>query len=1055
MAAFLLSGTRRGPDNPPMIRRLFLASLMAVLLGLISTLRPAVAQEALTVNDKTLSTYISDQRQLVATDGPMASLLGMREKEAVVVKAAGAGPRHYWSVFSFKNSSDKPLNFVMSFQPQNFSGAGLLKPTMTVQDVLSVANLHDGSALNVIDAGALQYTYVAVAPDAVTSVGVETDGPAIRAILWRAADFGSANAGPLFLTGLMQGMAVLSLVGLFGLYTFNPQRVTLAGVLFGCSLLLFVEGDLGLFGMPLAGGRISADTLRAGTETLMAGSLMLCVISFHGALIRRRGAFLAFGGAILAAGLANLAYSLVEPMNASAAARVVFVAAVIAGGLLSTQMRRRKGRLGFAWLFWPVLTLWTALAIYIAGWGNAILNGHLWMAAATLLLLLVLALVLIRHVTDSRRNETPALFRTELRSLALAAGQHIMFEWMPARGRLHVGHELPRRLNLDPAAWDGDARRHFHAVLHPFDLASYQSLAERSDFKPGEAVSIELRMRGQDGVYHWFELQARAVRGANQGATRLIGTLTDIDRLKSATEQLATDSVQDAITGLPNKALFMDRLERVLGQLGGLPFRVIMLDIDRFKALNEGLGQEAGDKILKTVADRISGLLEPDESLARLNGGQFVLHCTESLARGDFASFLAGLEETVAAPIKHGSQEVVISASTGVSDSGSHGMAAQDLLDQSMVAMLEARKEGGARTVFYRADLTDDRAKLFSLESDLRRALARNEIEIHYQPIVDLLTLQVRGFEALARWRHGTLGLLPPADFMDIAETSGLMAEITQFMLAGAARQLGIWHRVHVRGQPFFVSVNVSASQIIDPQFVARVQQVLEREQPEPGSLKIEITETVIMRQPERSAKVLRQLRSLGLGLACDDFGTGFSSLASLRDLPFDMLKIDRSFIAGGDFEERNAKIIGSITALAAGLGMGVVAEGIETQAQIDALAALGCTLGQGYLLGMPENAEAATLLLSRPVLSVVPPVEEAEPEIEEPVVEEEEPISVLAMPSDVPAAPEVEAVTEAEVLPPVIEVKDELEAVVQPEPETPKPVRKRKPRKKKVEQTA
>ena len=1038
-----------------MIRRFLFILLVVALSGL----SPLLAQEArIMVSDQMVSSDISDKRQLVVSGAPEVSLLGLTETAPVTLKAVGKGPKHFWSSFSLKNTTDKALNFVLSFQPQGFSGAGLLRPEMTVEQVLNAANLRDGSAIRLVDGGAWQYAYVAVAPGDVTNVAVESNGPAISATLWRAGDFGSASAGPLFLTGFMQGMAILGLVGLLGLYTFKPGQATLAGVLFGCSLLLFIEGDVGLFERVLLRGWVSAALIRAFVETLMTATLMLCVVTFRGPLITKRFAYAGVTGGIVALGLANLAYAVIEPLNAAAIARVLFVACVALGVLLGASSRHVTHRLGFDWLFWLALTAWTGFAAFIAGWGVAVVNGHLWLAAATLVLLFVVVLVLIRFVADQRRTESPGLIRAEMRSLAMAAGQHILWEWLPDRGGyLRVGPELPRRLNLDPKDWEGNARDLFHTVLHPFDFAAYQSLAERPDFKPGEAIAMELRVRGQDGAYHWYELQARSIRGAHHMAQRCIGTLTDIDRLKSAA--VAMDSVQDAITGLPNRALFMDRMERVLAQMGGLPFRAVMLDVDRFKALNEGLGQEAGDMILKTVAGRISALLEPDESAARLNGGQFALHCTESLARGDFAVFLSKLEEEVAAPIKLGAQEVVISASIGVSDQGVHGVAAQDLMDQANVAMLEARKEGGARTIFYHFNMTDDRAKLFSLESDLRRALARNEIEIHYQPIIDLLTLQVRGFEALARWRHGELGLLSPADFMDIAETSGLMPEITQFMLQGAARQLGIWTRVHMRGRPFFVSVNVSASQLVDPQFSIRVQSVLAREQPEPGSLKIEITETVIMRQPERSAQVLRQLRALGVGLACDDFGTGFSSLASLRDLPFDTLKIDRSFIAGGDFEERNAKIISSITALADSLHMMVVAEGIETQEQIDALAGLGCTLGQGYLLGMPENAEAATARLSGHVPTVVAGEPELEPELpleEPPVAEEDEPVSVLAMPNDVPPAPEVVPGLEPEELPSIFEqteeaVQKEAEPAVQPEAEKPKPIRKRKPRKKKA----
>lgn len=1048
------------PDSAAMIRRSIYSVVFGVILALLGHVCAQAQDAGIQVNERTVSLAISDKRQVVQSDTSLTSLMGLGEKGPISVKAVGDGSRHFWSLFSIKNTGSEPLNFVMTFQPQNFAGAGLLRPELTVQEVLSAVSLRDGDTMRLTDGGGWQYTYVAVAPNDTTNIAVETDGPAISATLWRASYFGSVHVGPLFLTGLMQGMAILALMALLGLYTFKPTRVTLAGVLFGVSLLLFIEGDLGLFALPVLEGGLNAALVRAWVETLVAATAMICVVTFHSPLAARRFVYAAMLSGIVAAGLANMVYAGIEPLNASAIARVVFLACVALGVVLGFTSRHVKHRIGFDWLFWLALVVWTGLAALLAATGRSVPNGQMWLAGATLMLLFVVTLVLIRFVADLRRGESPALLRTELRSVALAAGQHILWEWQPETGLLSVGPELPRRLNLDPQEWEEDGRGNFHAALHPVDLGAYQNLAERVDFKPGESASLELRLHGQDGIYHWYRLQARSIRGAQNATVRVIGTLTDIDRLKNAADHLTLDTAQDQITGLPNRTLFLDQLDRLLAQAGAPPFRLVMLDIDRFKELNEGLGQEAGNTILKTVAHRITDLLGAEESVARLNGGQFVLQFTESPARGTLPDFLHALEEAVALPIEFGEQEVVISISTGISSFSAAGLASQDLMDQAGVAMLEARKGGGARVVFYDTAMTDDRAKLFSLESDLRRALARHEIEIYYQPVVDLLTLRVRGFEALARWRHPELGLLSPSEFMDIAETSGLMTEITKFMMLGAARQLGIWKRVHMRGEPFWVSVNVSASQLVDPQFVSRVQSVLLRELPEPGSFKIEITETVIMRQPERSAQVLRQLRAMGVGLACDDFGSGFSSLASLRDLPFDTLKIDRSFISAGNFEERNSRIIGSITALAAGLNMAVVAEGIETQEQIDALAELGCTLGQGYLLGMPEDADAATARLAIQNMGIMAAgalepepedVSEMEPDAEPLAeVEEDAPISVLAMPSEVPPAPEAVDESTREALPFVFaNMKDEVAAPVE---KAPKAVKKRKPRKIKLE---
>jgi EAL domain-containing protein (putative c-di-GMP-specific phosphodiesterase class I) len=280
--------------------------------------------------------------------------------------------------------------------------------------------------------------------------------------------------------------------------------------------------------------------------------------------------------------------------------------------------------------------------------------------------------------------------------------------------------------------------------------------------------------------------------------------------------------------------------------------------------------------------------------------------------------------------------------------------------------------------VEFDASMKDERAALLAMETDLRNAMRSDEIEVQYQPISYLNTMDIAGFEALARWRHPTLGLLPPAQFIELAEQVGMINEIGQTVLAQAARQLGIWQRVLRHERPFFVSVNISPSHLMEPNFLEQLQLIINRETLIDGSLKIEVTESVIMRHPERATKLFERLRSLGVGIACDDFGTGFSNLSNLRNLPFDTLKLDRSFITPESFDHRSGKIIMTITELAHSLGMVVVAEGIEEQDQVDRLAELGCDLGQGFLIGQPMPSTEVTDMLAvlpRIIAQNTPPV--------------------------------------------------------------------------------
>ncbi|MDE2384493.1 MAG: EAL domain-containing protein [Alphaproteobacteria bacterium] len=948
--------------------------LLALPLLIFALLGASVAQAgdgAMPVDEKTDAVDLALARNPIAAQRREISVQGPGEKAPAVLQAKGAGPVFHWSLFSFQNSSDKDLSFVLAFEPQGFAGSGLLSVAPAGPNVLGAVLTRDSSALPFTQMNGARLVTLSLAAKETKNIAVESVSPDLAARLWQPASFQAAQGSTAYFRGLVEGVIALVLAGILAAYAFRPNRATLAGFCFALSGAMFLETDSGLIASALLATPGLAPVMQATALSLMATTLALCAMAFlhvkpHRSLL---GASLA--GAV-ALGLANLAYGMVEPLVAGAIARFGLLAVTVAGFGASWWLRgKRPDLVDRGLLLWSALFCWVLLAGIVAeSPGRGTMLSPL-LGSGLVAVLLCLAMVLLRNIFQQGLSSRPFITEANLRSLALSAGRHSLWDWQPAASRLTLGPELAKSLDLQAPGFSGNARNALVEILHPLDVDAYHKLVERHSFKPGERLHMELRLRNGAGVYQWFELKAQAIVGPGNSIDRCLGTLTDISSLKQVEERLSSDALQDTVTNLPNKALFLDRLERAMGKLNALPLRVIMVDLDRFKILNEGLGQEVGDRILKITAKRLSDLLEPEETAARLAGSQFALLCQETIDRGDFSNFLRTIEAAVAAPIKHGQQHVVITASIGLSASSKEGGKAQDLLDQANVAMLDARADGGARAASFHSEMKDERAKLLSLESDLRRASENGEIEIYYQPIVYLHSLEVSGFEALARWRHPKLGLLSPSEFLEVAETAGMMKEIGQFMMAGAARQLGIWQRLHRRGREFFVSVNVSASQLMHPDFPRQVKHILDRENLDPGSLKLEITETLIMRQPERAALLLQQMQAMGVGLACDDFGTGFSSLASLRDFPFDTLKIDRSFLAPDGLDEKNAKIIRSITSLAGNLGMLVVAEGIETQAQIDQLAELGCGLGQGYLLGRPEPAEAAGKRLTQaPVMA-------------------------------------------------------------------------------------
>ncbi len=944
--------------------------VLALLFASLALVLPAhSASGVLDVDGKINGIDISQLREPIVSERPEISVQGPQEKDKTKLIAKGPGPSYYWSLFSLNNVTDAPLDFVLAVDGQYFAGSGVFVMRHYGPNLVGAVLTKDSVALPVFDAGLMQAIAIHVAPHESTNVAVESREANVSASLWQPIAFQGLQAGHAYFVGLAEGVMVLVLVALLCLFAYRAQPAFLASAFFAVAALFFVEFGVNGFIGKFLSLSMPINILRALAESAIVLALALCAavyIPSHAWKGWWQRAMIVVG--VLA--LANLGYALAEPLLAALLARWALV--LLTGACVVTVWQTRKiGResVDLRGIFWIALLAWVLVAILMALAQSDPAIKAVQLAIATAVLLIALSAAMVRHLMAHGLSARPFIVEANLRSLALSAGKHIMWDWLPEHEKLEISSEFERNLDLPVEAVPENRVAQFYACIHPLDLATYKKLAERTDLQPSERVQLELRLQHGNGSYHWYDLQARAVPGPDEQVERCIGTLTNIGRLKNVEERLAYDALQDGVSGLPNKALFVDRVNRGLGTPGALPLRVMVVDIDRFKTLNEGLGQDVGDRILKITADRLVGLVDENETVARMNGGQFALECAETMERGDFSLFAGDVQALVAAPIKHGPQQIVLSASIGISMPGKIGTKAQDLIDQATVGMLEARSEGGARTEFYHDELKDDRAEQLSLESDLRKSLSQNEIVIYYQPIVELATLHVVGFEALARWHHPRFGLLPPADFIEVAETAGMMHEIGQFMMAGAARQLGIWQRVHMRGKPFFVSVNVSATQLSHADFPARVQQLLLRENLVQGSLKIEITETVVMRQPERSARLLQQLKAMGVGLACDDFGTGFSSLSSLRDFPFDTLKLDRSFIALEDFDERNGKIIMSITTLAQSLGMTVVGEGIETQGQIDRLASLGCELGQGFLISEPETAESASARLTQMLL--------------------------------------------------------------------------------------
>ncbi len=436
-----------------------------------------------------------------------------------------------------------------------------------------------------------------------------------------------------------------------------------------------------------------------------------------------------------------------------------------------------------------------------------------------------------------------------------------------------------------------------------------------------------------------------------------LGSLA-IDR-QLAADRMLFQATHDSLTGLSNRTLLVDRVASAVqrARVHDTRLAVIILDIDRFKVVNDSLGHGAGDHLLIQVADRLARSIRAVDTVARFGGDEFVVLLEEVASRAQLEQTVDRIQQLLRRPVDVEGTIADVSASMGVVE-GDGQSSVDDLLKNADVAMYRAKTAGRNRYEMFDQEMQEWAAHRHETEAALRLGLERDELVALYQPIVELGTTRVKGFEALARWDRPGVGLVGPAEFIDIAEDLGVIDEIGQRMLGAAARQLTVW-RLFDAG--LTISVNVSGREPARPDFVTAVAAILEETGADPDGVILEITESVLLDDAEAIGERLAALQGLGVRVAIDDFGTGYSSLRYLRELPVDILKTDRAFISADNAELHDPTIVASVTDLGHALGLEIVAEGIETPAQLDALRTLGIDSGQGYLFGRPAPADEAT----------------------------------------------------------------------------------------------
>jgi diguanylate cyclase (GGDEF)-like protein/PAS domain S-box-containing protein len=572
----------------------------------------------------------------------------------------------------------------------------------------------------------------------------------------------------------------------------------------------------------------------------------------------------------------------------------------------------------------------------------------------------------LRYALERDHAESARRESEERYALAVRGAKDGIWDWTVESGAAYFSPRWAEMLG--EADFAGPIETWWERV-HPEDLRTLRHELDAHVVGLSPHFEHEHRLRRRGGDYLWVLARGLAVRDERGHAVRMAGSLSDISARKRSEEQLLHDAFHDALTGLANRQLFLDRLGLELEQSKRRPgghFAVLYFDLDRFKNVNDSLGHAAGDVLLRELARRLHDVLRPGDTIARLGGDEFAVLATGLDSPLDATPIAERIQETLRETVALGSHSIAASASIGIACSSPSYERPDEILRDADIAMYRAKAAGRSCYQVFDETMHRSAVALLRLESDLRRAVEQERFVMHYQPIVSLDSGRILGFEALVRWDHPERGLVPPERFIAVAEETGLIVPLGWWVLREACRQAKEWQRRYPGDPPVYISINVSGKIVLQADMEERVLGILKEMDLSAESLRLEITESVIMEHEAEVLRKLQRLRDLGIKFSIDDFGTGYSSLSYLQQFSYDTLKIDRSFIAGmGEREGGGAAIVQTIVALASMLRMNVVAEGVETPVQLERLRQIGCPQGQGFWFSRPVDQAGCEMLLA------------------------------------------------------------------------------------------
>jgi len=952
--------------------RCALVTVLALAASLLTT-PAALAVESVNVRLDAAAIDLTAATDVQKTDGDRIQVSTAPGPDGIVrrieVRAREANTN--WAVFALTNNSDEQIDRLIVVPHYRMVGSGLFWPDLGLSRIASITPSSGDRPLRQENTTADIFRVTLDPGTVITFVAELRTDKLSQIYLWEPDAYkDKVNSFTLYY-GIVIGIAGLLALFLTILFVVKGSVMFPAAAALGWAVLIYIGIDFGFWGKVFDMSAGAERVWRACGEAILSATLLVFLFAYLNlSRWHVRYAHITIGWLAVLAAL--IAVAVFDPAVAAGIARMSLVGIAVFGLALviylSTHGFDRAVLLIPTWLLLVVWTLGAGFAVTGVVTndiiGPALLGG-------LVLIVMLIGFTVMQHAFAGGITHG-IVSDVERRALALTGAGDLIWDWDVSADKVYTSPETEQLLGLKRGTLEGPAADWLE-VLHPLDRDRFRASLDSAVEQRRGRLSQTFRLRAVDGHYLWFSLKARPVVGSDGEVVRLVGTLTDVTDFKKAEERLLFDAVHDNLTGLPNRELFIDRMEAAFGfARSDSQFRpsVLVIDLDRFKQVNDSVGIAVGDSVLLTIARRLARLLKPQDTLARLSGDQFALILLSEREPARIVAFAETMRRTLRAPIGFNDREIFITASIGLALAEDQSRNTEEVLKDAELAMYHAKRIGGDRIEIFKPAMRSRKTDRLTMESELRRAIEREEIKVLYQPIVRLEDRAIAGFEALARWDHPKLGRLSPAEFITTAEEIGLIADLGLFVLERTARQLAIWQAASRAREPIFASVNVSSRQLLRHDLIQDLRGVLSRSTLARGTFKLEITESLVMENPEHAAQMLTRIKELGVGLSLDDFGTGHSSLAYLQRFPFDTIKIDQSFVRTTARGTRPV-ILRSIIALAHDLGMEVVAEGAETDSDAVELYQMGCEYAQGFAFGEPMSAQAAGGLLSSEKLEV------------------------------------------------------------------------------------